>query len=423
MIGDFARFDMVRPPTRQWLALKPVIWAAAFPRALIHRSRIDFSGLPRDLKPPYFLLCNHNSFMDMIVTTKAIFPHRANYVVAIDGFIGIEGLLRRVGGIGTRKFVHNGAMVRNMLEARRFGDVIVMYPEARYSLCGTGSELPRSLGKMVQSMDLPVVTLIMHGHHVDAPFWHGRSHRVRPVKAEAKLLVTADEVRTLSADEINARLAEAFTYDDFAWQKANGVRICDEKRAEGLHKVLYQCPACLEEYEMVSEGDRLICQACGKAWRMGELGDLRAESGDTEFDHIPDWYEWERANVRREVEAGTYHTQTPVRIESLPNTKGFVPFDKPGRLVHDGDGFALTGEYKGEPFALHWPVGGQPACHIEYNYKGRGDCVDLSTMDDSFYLYPMDHDVAVTKMSLATEELFRCHALAKAGLDSGTAAR
>jgi len=414
MIGDFKRFDMVRSPIRQWRVLTPITWIAAYPRALRHFSRID-KKLPRGLKPPYFLLCNHNSFMDMVVTIKATFPHRANYVVAIDGFIGIEGLLRRVGGIGTRKFVKNAAMVKNMLEARQFGDIMVLYPEARYSLCGTGSELPWTVGKMIKSMDIPVVTLIMHGHHIDAPFWHGSSFGVKPVKAEMRLLASLDEVRSLSVDELNHRLAEAFTYDDWAWQKANGIRVKDPRRAEGLHRVLYQCPSCSTEFKMRSQGDTLSCGHCGKAWRLGELGDLKAVDGATEFTHIPDWYEWQRANVRREVEDGVYSMETPVRIESLPNTKGFVKFDKPGRLVHNMDGFTLTGEYDTAPFTEQWPVPAQTACHIEYNYMRRGDCVDLSTLDDSFYLFPPDDGtVAVTKIALATEELYRRYAKLKA---------
>ena len=43
---------------------------------------------------------------------------------------------------------------------------------------------------------------------------------------------------------------------------------------------------------MTSEKDRLICSACGKRWIMGETGELTAENGETEFSHIPDWYEW-----------------------------------------------------------------------------------------------------------------------------------
>jgi hypothetical protein len=139
---------------------------------------------------------------------------------------------------------------------------------------------------------------------------------------------------------------------------------------------------------------------------MTELGELRAVSGKTEFAHIPNWYEWERANVRAEVDAGTYFFSSEARIESLPNAKGFVAFEEPGTLTHDMEGFRLTGTYNGAPFDLSWNSATQHSCHIEYDYMGRGDCVDLNTNDDTFYVFPIGSDFSVTKMSLATEELF-----------------
>ena len=43
--------------------------------------------------------------------------------------------------------------------------------------------------------------------------------------------------------------------------------------------------------------------------------------------------------------------------------------------------------------------------HIEYDYLGRGDCVDISIQDDSFWCYFTKRDV-ITKLSFATEEIF-----------------
>ena len=407
MIGNFKRFDIFRRPNRPWIILTPIIWLFSIPKAWKHRARIDKTGMPKGLKPPYFLLCNHNSFMDFMIMTKAIFPHRANYVVAIDGFIGMEWLLRAVGGICVRKFVRSVALVKNMLQARDNGDIVVLFPEARYSLCGTTAVLPDSLGKVIRKMNVPTVVLTMHGHHVNSPFWHVGNRKAKPVESEMRLLFTQEETQNLSVDEINTRLTEAFVYDDFAWQKKKGVRIKRANRAEGLHKVLYQCPACHIEYKMTSGKHELRCGHCGKIWEMSELGELCAQSGETEFSHIPDWYEWERANVRREVENGTYSFEARVRVESLPNAKKFVVFDEPGCLTHNMDGFTLTGTCEAEPFTLRWTVPSLYSCHIEYDYMGRGDCVDLNTNDDTFYLFPKGESFAVTKIALATEELYR----------------
>ena len=58
--------------------------------------------------------------------------------------------------------------------------------------------------------------------------------------------------------------------------------------------------------------------------RVGDDGTRRVEGFERrgEFSHIPDWYEWERENVRREVKAGTYSSgELPVRVDTLPNAK------------------------------------------------------------------------------------------------------
>ena len=400
------RFDMARDPIRTRWFLKPLTLLLSLPDLLRHKVQIHHHGT-EGLRPPYLLLCNHNAFMDFKVATKIIYPRRANYVVAIDGFIGREWLLRNVGCICKRKFTSDTVLVRQLRKVLDNGDIAVVYPEARYSLCGTTAVLPSSLGKLCKMMDVPVATLICHGHHANSPFWNLKDRGI-PTEADFSLLFTPEELRSSDVDTINDRLVAAFRYDDFAWQKARGIRTTYPKRAEGLHKVLYQCPACGTEYEMASSGTQLCCDHCGKRWEMTELGELQALTGDTEFSHIPDWYEWQRANVRREVEEGRYSSGVlPVRVHSLPNARKFIPIGE-GTLVHDGSGFHVHGtDRDGDPFEMKIPVPSLYSCHIEYEYLGKyGDCVDLNTLTDTWYIYPHDKKFSVTKMALATEELY-----------------
>ena len=404
------RFDMKAPPRRTKWYLRPLTYLLSAPDTIKHGTIITRRGV-EGLKPPYVMLCNHNAFMDFKVATKTIYPHRANYVVAIDGFIGREGLLRDVGCICKRKFTNDITLVRQLKKVVENGDVAMIYPEARYSLCGTTAVLPASLGKLCRLLKVPVVTLICHGHHVNSPFWNLHDRGVKPTEAEFSLLFTPEELASLPVDEINRRIVEAFQYDDFAWQKERGIRINYSGRAEGLHKVLYQCPHCGTEYKMSTAGTKLRCGACGKSWTMSELGELSADEGETEFSHIPDWYEWERLNVRREVEEGSYSSgELPVTVDSLPNAKKFIRLGE-GTMVHDMNGFTVRGtDADGDPFEMIKPVPSLYSCHIEYEYLGKyGDCVDLNTLEDTWYIYPHDCDFAVTKMALSTEELYYKH--------------
>ena len=144
---NFVRFDMKKKPVLCKWYLKPVAWALAFPNIWKHKTKITKIGVD-GLKPPYLLLGNHNAFFDMSVSTRATFPKFGNYVVAIDGFIGREGLLRNIGCICKRKFTNDPGLVRHLQEVVKLKGIVALYPEARYSLCGTTAPLPESLGKL-----------------------------------------------------------------------------------------------------------------------------------------------------------------------------------------------------------------------------------------------------------------------------------
>jgi hypothetical protein len=83
---EVVKFDMDKKPIRQRTYLKPVTWLLSFGTVWSHHTKINKVNM-QGLKPPYLLLCTHMSFADFKVTTAAIFPHRANYIVAIDGFL------------------------------------------------------------------------------------------------------------------------------------------------------------------------------------------------------------------------------------------------------------------------------------------------------------------------------------------------
>lgn len=401
----FEKYDMQKKPVKQKWYLKILAWLICLPVLLSPKRKVIKIGM-KNVKPPYVLLCNHNAFLDFKVTTKAIFPYSANYVVAIDGFIHREKLLRSVGCICKRKFTNDVLLVRHILyTVTKLKQIVVLYPEARYSLVGTPSVLPDSLGKMLKLIKVPVVVLNMKGHHLDSPFWNLKHRRNRTEATMTKIL-DPEEIKELSIEEINHKIQEAFIYDEYQWQKDNNIRITYKKRAEGLHKILYKCPNCLVEYQMDSKDHRIFCKQCGKKYEMDELGQLHATTGKTEFSHIPDWYEWEREEVRKEILAGQYLIEDDVIVDSLPNAKGFIPLGD-GHLKHDSNGFVLNYEIKGEKKTLVKDVASMYGCHIELEYNGKGDAIDLSTLDDTFHVYFKNLKNVVTKIHFATEELYK----------------
>ena len=158
---------------------------------------------------------------------------------------------------------------------------------------------------------------------------------------------------------------------------------------------------------MASSGSELYCTACGKRWNWREDGYLEALEGETEFDHIPDWFQWQRTQVEKQIEEGTYRFEDEVEVWSLPRIYRYIPLGK-AKLTHDPEnGFRLEGHYRGERYFIQREPAQTNSLHVEYDFgplKGF-DYVDVSTENDSFYCR-ISKPNQLTKLAFATEELY-----------------
>ena len=402
------RYNLAHYPIRQPKIIVYLIWLLSrltLPKVPWKVEKINMEGL----KPPYMLLSNHMYFVDFKLAAMGTLPHRVNNVVSIDGYYRRPWLMELIGSIGTRKYTMDLHLVKSINKVLKRGDVLSMYPEARYSPCGILSFMPDSLGKLVKMNKVPVVVMLHHGNYLYTPFWNFRKPRKCPLYTTMEQILTAEQVKSMSVSEINAALREGLWYDEYQYQKDNGILITEPFRAEGLHKVLYQCPACGVEHEMASEGTQIYCRHCGKRWQLKETGELEALTGETEFSHVPDWFMWERDQVEAQIAAGTYSFEDEVEVFSMPRCWKFEKLGK-GKIRHTiEEGWVLEGHYRGEDYRIQRQPIQQNALHIEYDYCyiRPEDCLDISTENDSFYCYPLTRTDVITKLAFATEILYQ----------------
>lgn len=408
MAKEIKRFDFKKPPrnpSKFWNAVARFISFTDLKK----RGFICREHNTEGLKPPYILLSTHCSMVDFEVMQKVTYPYNTNNVASIETFHDYpEWLFRRLGVIGKRKFIKDLQLIKNIkYSLEKLKNVFCIYPEARYSLDGCTSYLPDSLGKMLKLFKVPVVVLNLKGCFITQPQWNKHNNKCH-VEADFTQVLSKDNLEKYSVDQINSIIKENFVYDDFAWQKENNIVIDTKNRADGLHSILYQCPHCKKEFHMYSKDTKLWCDSCKKEWEMTELGELKALNGETEFSHIPDWFNWERANVRKEVRDGTYHIEDDVRIDTMPNASGFIK-QGTGHFVQDCSGMTLTGTAYGKPFVLKKEGCEQESIHVEYNYKYGGDVFDVAVSDESYWFYPLNLRDILTKVSFATEEIYFMH--------------
>ena len=125
------------------------------------------------IKPPFLVLGTHQSFTDFYVTPLCLAPYRANYISELEGFENFgEWIYRQVGCLGTRKFINDQALIKNIRRVIKRKGIMVIYPEARYANVGTPSEIPLSVAKLVKLLKVPVVTVNMQGNYLMSPIWN-----------------------------------------------------------------------------------------------------------------------------------------------------------------------------------------------------------------------------------------------------------
>ena len=359
---------------------------------------------------PCLFLMNHSSFIDLKIASTILYPRPFNIVCTSDGFVGKAWLMRHLGCIPTQKFVSDLSLVRDMLyTVRELRSSVLMYPEASYSFDGTATPLPESIGKCVKMLGVPLVMIRTYGAFARDPLYNGLQLRKVDVSAEMEYLLSAQEIAAAGPAEINALLAERFSFDNFRDQQERQIRITEPFRADGLNRVLYKCPHCGKEGAMTGQGISLRCGSCGKTYLLTETGFLQAQEGETEYPHIPDWYRWERSCVRQELLDGSYRLDIPVSICMLVDSKSIYRVGE-GRLIHSREGFHLSGcegklDYRQKPISSY-------SLYSDYFWYELGDMICIGNSKVLYYCFPTGQQDVVAKTRLAAEELYK---LTKAG--------
>ena len=366
-------------------------------------TRIGMEKLKRG--EPCLILMNHSSFIDLGMVARLFWDRPYQIVCTLDGFVGKNWLMRHLGCIPTKKFMTDMVLVRDMIYAtKKLESSIVMYPEASYSFDGTATELPESMGKCLKLLQVPVIMVRSYGAFSRDPLYNGLQVRKVRISAEMEYLLSPEEIREKTVDELNAVLKKQFSFDHFKWQQDNKVCIRESFRADHLNRVLYKCPHCQTEGRMLGKGVFLSCGNCGKRYELTEYGYMQAVEGETEFTHIPDWYRWERECVRKEILDGAYRLDIPVHISMLVNTDCLYEVGD-GRLVHTSEGFRLDGcdgklSYCQVPEASY-------SLYSDFYWYEIGDVISIGTTEKQFYCFPKDQGDVVAKTRLATEELYK----------------
>lgn len=395
-----------RNPMRQTKAVRLLLKAVSS----FDLRAVDFSCEKKGMeklgeKEPCLVLMNHSSFLDLKIAVTLLSNREYHIVCTQDGFVGKRLLMRLLGCIPAKKFINDITLIKDMrYVVQKLRASVLMYPEASYSFDGTETPLPDSLGKCMKLLKVPVVVIRTNGAFLRDPLYNGLQLRNVKVSAKMEYLLSPEEIAGKTAEELNEILRKVFSFDYFKEQQEQGILIKEPFRADGLQRALYRCPHCQAEGKTEGKGTKIICHACGIGYELTETGYLKADRGETQFPHIPDWYRWERECVRKELEDGSYRLDIAVGIYMLIDTRCVYKVGE-GRLIHTTDGFELIGcdgklQYRQLPQASY-------SLYSDFYWYEIGDMISIGDAQVQYYCFPKHGENVVAKTRLATEELYK----------------
>ncbi|HWQ06803.1 MAG TPA: 1-acyl-sn-glycerol-3-phosphate acyltransferase [Feifaniaceae bacterium] len=370
---------------------------------------VDMKDDPRKCKGPYIVVSNHASRLDYIYTGAVLLPDTLNYVAGYNEFFRshLAGIFRLLQVIPKKNFTPDIYTIKEIARILRRGGRIILFPEGMSSIGGGNQPSAIGSGKLLKHFGVPVyVSLISGGYLTSTKYCLDE----RPGRVEVVLdkLFTPEQLKELTAEEIQLRLDEAIHHDDYEWNKTARVRYNASGRiAHQMHTLLYRCPRCGRELTMRGQGDTIRCTACGNGATLDETYRL------IPFDEtcvIPDtprkWFDEERKAIYRELLEPGFRLVEHVRLGILPKDRylknqATSEFAGEGEITLTREGFTYAGTKHGEPFGFHL----EPKLLPTY-----GMCTDVSRFytffEGEFYeFYPETESVA--KWLLATEELHR----------------
>lgn len=392
-----------KKPNIFWQTLTKVISQPALWQTHFTHREVGMEKLALD--EPALILMNHSSFLDFEIAFSMLYPRKFNTVATLDSFVGLDWVMRQIGCFPTRKFVADLHLIRDIKHCLTVNKAsVLMFPEAAYSFDGTKTTLPSTVAKLIKMLGVPFVMLETYGSYLRDPIFNRLQNRDLPVSAELRYVLSPEQIKEMSVEEIQAVIDEQFSFDQYRWQKENKIVIDEPFRADGLETVLYKCPHCQKEGKMEGKGIHLTCHECGKKWELTELGYLKALDGEDIFDHIPDWYRWERECIRKEVLDGTYGFDVPCDIYMIVNTKDVYRVGE-GRVSHNKEGLHLVGcegkiDYSQSSKSMY-------TCEAAFHWYTLGDVIGMGNNRALYFAMPKEDVHVVGKVRLASEEIFK----------------
>ncbi len=306
---------------------------------------------------PSIILCNHGSFIDFIYAAALLRKYKPHFIAARLYFYHtiLAWLLRQVGAFPKSMFAMDIENAKNCLTVLKNNEILAMMPEARLSTTGRFEDIQDNTYSFIKKAGVNIYTIKICGGYLADPKWGKGFRRGSVVEAELDLLYTAEQVNSLSLEQIKQGIEQRLSYNEFCWlQQRPHIHYRSRVIAEGLENILTTCPMCGRKYTITTKNNKVFCEHCGY---LTSLNNRYAFDADFRFHHLTQWYDWQKLLLERDIaENEDYALSSKVELRLRGNGNGMTRHSGFGVCTLNRDGLTYSGTKDGEAVDLHFSI-------------------------------------------------------------------
>lgn len=350
----------------------------------------------KGIKPPFILLCNHEAAIDPCLIFGEL---KGYYMNPVGGYAYFKNkyyswLLRLIGGIPKFQYSSDIQTMKNMITVTKQGGILALFPTGRNSTCGEGFPIPDNLAKLIKISKCKVVLSTIHGTYLSSPKWR-KSRRKGRVSIDFEPLFDEKQVVEMDITEMTKILNKKLNFNEYEWNREKQYKYKGKDLAENIDNILYRCPKCGAEFEMISKGNVLKCNHCGNEFVMEETGFFKKNDY---FEHPAQYYNWQRESINELIKQDFTiedHVKCKMSLE-----KG-IEYVGEGRLIIKQDLVIYKGTIKGEEKEIEFDT--KDLFSLPFR---SGVNIELS-MENDIYQFEFDNRYLPSKLCLIIEETYK----------------
>ena len=270
----------------------------------------------KDLPDNYIVLSNHVTDWDPVFVGVSF--KRNMYLVGSEHISrwknaykflkwGFEPILRPKGALAS-------GTVMDIIRHCRKGKNVCLFAEGARSWDGITNPIAPATAKLIKSSKCALVTYKITGGYFVSPMW-SQSLRKGRICGKVKNVYTADELNSMSVDEIYDIIVSDLYEDAYARQLENPSIYKGRNIAQGLEKLLFICPHCSAYNTLSSKGDTVLCSKCEKSFKYTQYGMLEGIKLKT----VKELSDWQKLKIDKDCEQGKEYFTENVILSTVKN--------------------------------------------------------------------------------------------------------